>query len=56
MKKIAVFFACGLFLATFIACSGPAEVHTKEKGEGGMVGVDFSDPDNSPAKTAVSFN
>ena len=45
MKKIAVFFACGLLAASFVACSGPAEVHTKEAGEGALIGATAGNPD-----------
>lgn len=39
MKKIVAFFALGLFAATFVACSSPAEVHTPESGEGALIGA-----------------
>ena len=39
MKKVAVFFAFGLIAATFVACSSPVEVQTREAGEGALIGA-----------------
>lgn len=53
MKKIAVFFACGLLAASFIACSSPAEVHTKEAGEGALIGIEAGSPDDEESNSKV---
>ena len=53
MKKIAVFFAFGLLCATFTACSSPAEVETKAKGEGALIGASAGNPEDEDSNSRV---
>lgn len=53
MKKVAVFFAFGLIAATFVACSSPAEVKTRESGEGALIGASVGDAESGEGNSRV---